>query len=564
MTFGGLWVAVTAVMASAELKQARADSSQLREQLTDVDARTATASAEGIAHHARRAHDLTRGPAWAVMSRIPVLGDPFQSARGIAAAADELGRNALPQLVAASAELNPETLRAPDGTIDLQGVRQTGPAIEQARRSIGRALAMTHQVPTATWLTSVDAARADVLDQLQSIEQLAAAGTRAARLLPPMLGADRPMTYLLALQNNAEARGTGGLSGAFAIVTADQGRLSFDRFEDGTALVNTSAAVSLGQDYRNLYRNAATTRLYGNANLSPHFPYAAQIWRSMWQRKTGQNIDGVVAVDPQALAYVLAATGPAKLVDGTSVTAANVVRLTQNSAYLRFAATRTVERKAFLLGVAQAVADKISKAPYNGTELARGLARAASERRLLAWSADPALQQGLEASPLSGSVPYTAAPYVGMTIINEGGNKLDYYLDRSVTWHRTGCGSDRTVTVTASLKNNAPAGLPTDYLAARSDNPLHPVDPGDHRVTLAYAATTGALMTSVTIDGEPVGASMGFERGHPVFTVDVELPRGRSRTVVLHLWEPAAPGAPIILRQPLVRPLSVAVRDEGC
>ena len=52
--------------------------------------------------------------------------------------------------------------------------------------------------------------------------------------------------------------------------------------------------------------------------------------------------------------------------------------------------------------------------------------------------------------------------------------------------------------------------------------------------------------------------------GHPVYTMDVKLPRGTSRTIVLHLIEPAGTGAPIVLRQPLVRPLYVTLNDAVC
>jgi hypothetical protein len=49
-----------------------------------------------------------------------------------------------------------------------------------------------------------------------------------------------------------------------------------------------------------------------------------------------------------------------------------------------------------------------------------------------------------------------------------------------------------------------------------------------------------------------------------VYSVDLELPRGTSRTIVLRLTEPAGTGAPIVLRQPLVRPLYVSLRDAIC
>jgi hypothetical protein len=44
-----------------------------------------------------------------------------------------------------------------------------------------------------------------------------------------------------------------------------------------------------------------------------------------------------------------------------------------------------------------------------------------------------------------------------------------------------------------------------------------------------------------------------------VYTVDLELPLGTSPTIVLHLSEPAGWGSPIVLRQPLVRPLNVTI-----
>jgi hypothetical protein len=71
-------------------------------------------------------------------------------------------------------------------------------------------------------------------------------------------------------------------------------------------------------------------------------------------------------------------------------------------------------------------------------------------------------------------------------------------------------------------------------------------------------------MQSVSVAGRPGTGRIGVENGHPVYTVDLELPRGTSRTIVLHLIEPAAAGAPIVLTQPLVRPLQVALHDTVC
>jgi hypothetical protein len=57
---------------------------------------------------------------------------------------------------------------------------------------------------------------------------------------------------------------------------------------------------------------------------------------------------------------------------------------------------------------------------------------------------------------------------------------------------------------------------------------------------------------------------MGAQLGHPVYTVGVEIPRGTARTIVIHLREPTGTGAPIVLRQPLVRPLHVTLEHAVC
>src|SRR4028118_1271700 len=59
--------------------------------------------------------------------------------------------------------------------------------------------------------------------------------SKAAELLPPMLGAGGKRTYLVLFQNTAEIRATGGIPGSVATLTADKGALSLK--SEGTASV---------------------------------------------------------------------------------------------------------------------------------------------------------------------------------------------------------------------------------------------------------------------------------------------------------------------------------------
>jgi Protein of unknown function (DUF4012) len=573
LTAGGVlvlacvWLGVTALLARSQLNQVRAEAHTLGAQLSASNWPAARATAADLATHAHRANQLTSGPVWALAAALPSGGEPLKTIRGITAGADSLGRGALPQLVDAAQRLNPRTLRRPDGSIDLSRIAVVAPAIASASDVVAHATKTISGLPRHTWVSSIDAAYADALSQVTALDDTLKSADLAVRILPTMLGQDGPKHYFLALQNEAEARGTGGLPGAFAIVEASHGKVRFTRMASDSTLSGIAATVDFGPDYHHLYDGAGTTSLYGNGNVSPHFPYAAQTWASMWQRYSGVKVDGVIAVDPTALGYLLAVTGPATLPDKSKISGANVVALTQSTAYTKFGGLSSAaleQRRTYLLDIASAVSKKLLDGHGDPTALLRAAGKAAGERRILVWSAAPAVQADLAQTSVAGIIPITTSPYVGLSIVNDGGNKLDYYLDRSLTWQRTSCEITRRTRVTITLTNNAPAtGLPP-YVTGRSDIRSYPVKVGDNRLEVSYFATQGALMEGVSVGGRPGTASIGVERGHPVYTVDLELPRGTSRTIVLQLSEPALGGTPIVLRQPLVRPLRVTLNDTAC
>ena len=111
------------------------------------------------------------------------------------------------------------------------------------------------------------------------------------------------------------------------------------------------------------------------------------------------------------------------------------------------------------------------------TALVKAAGRAAGERRLLVCSTDPAVEAEIAPDLAVGGGPETDAPYVGMAISTTAANKLDYYLDRSLTWRRTGCGAVRDVTVTMRFTNTAPAAGLSPYVTARVDRHPYPVSP---------------------------------------------------------------------------------------
>ncbi|WP_055492259.1 DUF4012 domain-containing protein [Streptomyces sp. TP-A0356] len=565
---GAVWIGVTGLFARWELLAAQRDLNALRQSVTPASgsgsARERQQVARSAAVHAARAHRLTTGPAWYSASSLPFLGGPVDTLRGAAYAADRLTGEVL--LPLAGALPTPTPNRHGGGMAQaLTTLQQHAPDLVRAARVVSEVQADVHRLPRSTWLSAADRARADLARQLDRLTPVMADASLAARVLPPMLGTQGDRRYFLAFQNIAEARGTGGVPGAFAVLRANRGHLSFERFGNNTEMATAKADVDLGEDFTARYEGSAPTRVWANSNMSPHFPYAARIWASYWRDHTGEDVDGVIALDPATLGRLLRVTGPARMADGTELSADNVVDLTERTSYARY--DDVTRRKAYFVDAARAAAGRLMAA-IDDTRLLPGLLMAVHDAqrdgRLKVWSAHTAEQRLLQTRPYSGTLPDAPGPFAGLVVNNAAGSKLDYYLDRSLTWEAEGCsGGERLVTVTVTLTNRAPAsGLP-GYVTLREDRPNYRTRPGDNRLLVSYYAGVGAGLTGATLDGRPALLASGVERGHSVFALNLELPAGSSRTLVLHLREPHADRAPTLLQQSLVTPQRTTVKPGG-
>lgn len=573
---GSCWVVVTGLYARSELLAAQGDLETLRNAATappssvsttgDATGRRARAEAvaRSAAAHADRAHRLTTGPAWSVAASLPVLGGPLETVRGTAKVVDRLTGEVLPAVVRTAGNLT-DAAGADGGHLDLSELRRAAPALERASREVAATRAEARKLPSRTWLPAVDRVRDQLVIRLDRMAPAVENAATGARLLPAMLGAEGPRRYFVVFQNPAESRGTGGMPGAHATLTADRGKFALTQFGHDTEMLDPRPKVDLGAEFAAMYAHYDAVDTWPNSNMSPHFPYAARIWSATWLDKSRERVDGVLSLDPGALARLLAASGPTRTTAGTVVAADNVVDLSERTNYMTYPDPH--KRKAFLLDVARAAAGQLLTAaddPQRRPALLLGLYEVLSNGQMKVWSAHGDEQRELESRPVGGSLPQSPEPYAGLVVNNAAGTKLDYYLDRTLDWYTGRCTAiGREVTVKAVLANRAPSsGLPT-YVTDRLDKPPYATHRGDNRLLVSYYATAGAKLTKVTVDGHTALMTPGVERGHPVYTLDVELPAGSSRTVMLHLLEPRSDRAPTVLNQQLPRPLQATVHPPS-
>ncbi|WP_338676843.1 DUF4012 domain-containing protein [Streptomyces sp. SCSIO 30461] len=572
---GAGWIAVTGLFARAELTAAKRDLQNLRQSATGAGVAreegggAATAAGVGdvrramgsAAEHADLAHRLTTGPAWYLASRIPVIGRPFESMRGATHAADRITHEVFPALVRVVPDIARDTKGRGFQAL-LSALRDSAPGLDRAEGAAIETEAAVAELPRDTWLSAADRLRDELAAGLDGITSAMADATVAARVLPPMLGDEGPRRFFVVFQNTAEARGTGGVPAAFALVTADQGRLSFETFGNEASLAKTRPIVDLGAEFTSRYGPSNPTSTWANTNLSPHFPYAARIWAEAWRAYSGKHVDGVIALDPSALSLLLRAAGPARLSDGTALTADNVLDLTERTGYGRFA--DPAKRKTVFFDAAHRAALRLAGAiedPRRLPAMLDAVHQVLGQDRLKVWSTWEDEQRLLATRPLGGILPSGEGPFAGLVVNNTTGGKLDYYLDRRLEWTPGRCTPEgRPVVVRIILGNRAPvSGLP-GVVTLRADKPSYPTRPGDNRLLVSYYASAGAELTGAALDGTPVATGTEIEHGHPVFTTDLELPAQQTRTLTLTLIEPLSERPPRVLSQPLVTPLQPVVQ----
>ncbi len=562
------WLGVKALAVKSDLEQVRSNAQQVKDALIKGDNGEATQWADQAVHHAQSAQEATQSVPWSIAAKVPLLGGPFLTGQQISDVVVNLSRDILQPAAKAGVGLSASKLYS-NGRIDVQLLAQQEPTLRQLSEAASKIEAQTEAIsPTSLLLPPIRNARTQLQNQTTGMASLLRNSTIAAQIGPAMMGANGPRTYLMAFQTNAEARGTGGLLGGFGILRFDNGKPIVDTLAPNTQLSGATASVDLGPDFMNQYGFTNPFTDFRNSNLSSHFPNAAQIWRSMWEREAGIKVDGVIAIDPVALSYILGAVGPVTMADGEVITEDNVVELTESTAYVRFPNDQDA-RKKYLQDIANEVVKKTTGQVKSPNKLLDALGKSANERRIAVWSSVPAEQKILETTPLGHAIPDDPAPYAEVVINNLGGNKMDYYLERHIEYAADECAGDkRNSTIIVRLTNTAEGDkqLP-EYVAGTmgliKGLPIK-VPSGTMVTSVRVIATQGARLEGVTSNGEKISAVVGTERGHPTFEVQVLIPPGQSGELSFRLVEPTAPGKPRVPIQPLVDEVVPKVSVPTC
>ena len=259
-------------------------------------------------------------------------------------------------------------------------------------------------------------------------------------ILPTVLGADRPRTYLLGFQNPSEQRGTGGAILQFKILEMDDGRLALRDIQGEHA---AGTVYNIDQDRRTydiplpddawMVREIEDAQRFGNSNWSPDWPLSARMMIE-YAYTSAQEIDelevpefdGFIVVDPLAVEKMMAGVGPFRTTRSNhQITPRNVVNFVLHKAYGTYPSPRRRRRV-----LAQIVDGFFEKAldPPRPEELARGMGEALSDKNIQIWMKDQDVQRFIRRMNWGGEIKRAkGSDYIFVVEQNVGGNKLDYF-----------------------------------------------------------------------------------------------------------------------------------------
>lgn len=287
-------------------------------------------------------------------------------------------------------------------------------------------------------LSSPVAYRVAQLDQYlaQAID-----GLQAARQLPVLFGADGPRTYLILMQNSDELRPSGGYINAAGHIILDHGRIAEFVMQDSYAVDRLSEDYPYPPDPLYQYMGAEYWVLR-DVGWSPDFSATASMAIRLYELGQGVSADGVIAIDQQALTYILRAFDSVR-VDTEYVTSDNVVRLMRHhwapEVGQQLDSEWWLRRKSFMVELAETIRNTVEQGAthIDLPTLASALQQALDEKHILIYGGEPSIADFLANQHWSGALQAVQSDYLMAVDANVGFNKANAMVERQITYRVT-------------------------------------------------------------------------------------------------------------------------------
>jgi hypothetical protein len=406
-----------------------------------------TSSLRSAASSFGSAHSLLSSPLLWPVQVLPVAGRQLRSVEDLSQAAQQIAQTGVSTVGRSQKLLRLPHTAGPQRVAALQQLAALASSTHQALAGIdlgpiqGLIGPLAHERNTLA---------SDLTQVRSTLSRTSEAATAAAGIL------QGPGTYLLLAGNNAEMRSGSGAFEEAGTITTGNGELHLSTMVPTSSLTLPPGSVSATGDLAARWGWLLPGVDFRNLGLTPQFDVNGPLAAQMWQAKTGQAVDGVLAIDVGGLQDLLEVTGPVTTATGQVVSSSNVEQILLHDQYVgETYATDSTARVDELSTLASATLDALENQPIKLHALADALSSAAAGRHVLLWSADPRTQRAWAGAGVGGQLQPSS---LMADIINRGGNKLDQYLSEDVALRLTARGNQTDGTLTMTFANKTPPG----------------------------------------------------------------------------------------------------------
>lgn len=507
---------------------------------------------------------------WLVASIVPVVGSDVRSVQTLADVLTNVSDEVLVPLAQGSKLMSLSNVMQ-DGAVNMQALediasvaRRIEPVISESSRAID-ALPPAH------------------IEQVESVLQTArdtigVAGGAILRVnpllgdLPTLLGANgQQRNYLFVASNNGELHAAGGYVGSVGVLSAKDGNLSIGDFTDiRNALPVDSVSAGATAEEIQIFDERVDTH-HGDHNMIPDFSRVGQLYWNIWNTANGDQLDGVIGVDPVFLQRVLKHIGEVDTSFGVSVDGNDAAAVIINECL--FYGWEPTECDDFYTEVASNSFDKLLSrlGSLDTFSFMETLATSASEGRCNAWVRDEAIEGHIKAAGFGWELPHdVSAPTLGVFVSDFSTSKAAYYLslDTSVGDPIANSDGSKTYPVASVLRHNMDRALVSDdlpgYIKTGLSTLVQTRSVVDLLERVSVIAQEGGTIDDVQVTYEgsvsaapEVNWSEHAYQGLDTWTADVFIDAGESCVLTYRVTVPPEATAPLALRQSPVVPHEV-------
>ena len=364
------------------------------------------------------------------------------------------------------------------------------------------------------------------------------AATVLAQVAPGILGHERPISYLILVQNSHELRPTGGFISGVGMIQLSAGKIITSTFQD-------SYQVDAGCDLGAHPPAPAPLRKYmwapvlvfRDANWSPDFPSSVAVARSIYRLCRGTDVDGAIAIDLAAVAKLLPALGPLQP-EGypkpvTSETLLQYVAEYWTAPLLSASIDEDTgqwwtHRKDFMADLLQAALQKITTSPQSieAGKLAVAMLESLRGKHLLVCLRDTAAARAFAITGWDGALRPAEGDYLMIVDSNVGFRKVNPNVQQSFDY-QVDLGGERPRAALTVRYVNESSGASECIAGARYDDSYAEMMHGCYwDYVRVYVPRGSRLLRVVGSDSQP---EISEEVGKTVFAAFFAVAPGESR-----------------------------------